>query len=168
MRKILGAGLLAILFFNACKNDAHKKQAIGFLTAFYAGNYTAAKEFASPRTDTLLDALASLAQQMGDTALRTLDEKTLAASMQEPQENNDTCVIRYQHPFDKARTEELTLYKLKNQWLVEMSLDRIDPSRFEELKQASLPEDSMRTISVSDDAEHNAAVADSVQLIEIK
>lgn len=168
MRKILGAGLLAILFFNACKNDAHQKQGLGFLTAFYSGNYMAAKEFATPRTDTLLDVLGALARQAGDTALRTLDEKTLSASLQEPQVNNDTCVIRYQHPFDKARTEELTLFKIKNQWLVEMSLDRIDPVRFEELKQASLPVDSMRTTSATDDAEHNAAVADSVQLIEIK
>jgi hypothetical protein len=165
MRKILGAGLLAILFFNACKNDAHKKQALGFLTAFYAGNYTAAKEFATPRTDTLLDALASLAQQMGDTALRTLDEKTLAASMQEPQENNDTCVIRYQHPFVKARTEELTLYKLKNQWLVEMSLDRIEPNTFEQLQQASLPTDSLNNTPFNIEEEETI---DSNRIVEIK
>lgn len=165
MKPFLGIALM-LLFFASCKNDDHRKQALGFLSAFYSGDYTTAKNFATPRTDTLLDVLSALARQSGDTALRTIDEKTLTASLQEPQINNDTCVIRYQHPFDKARTEELTLFKIKNQWLVEMSLDRIDPLGFEELKQASLPADTSHNADINEEEEHSSA--DSVQLIDIK
>lgn len=165
MKSFLGLALM-LLFFASCSNDEHKKQALGFLNAFYSGDYTTAKNFATPRTDTLLDVLSALARQSGDTALRTLDEKTLSASLQEPQVNNDTCVIRYQHPFEKARTEELTLFKIKNQWLVEMSLDRIDPLGFEELKQASLPADTSHNADLNEEEEHSSA--DSVQLIDIK
>jgi hypothetical protein len=74
-------------------------------------------------------------------------------------------VIRYQHPFVKARTEELTLYKLKNQWLVEMSLDRIEPNTFEQLQQASLPTDSLNNTPFNIEEEETI---DSNRIVEIK
>ena len=158
--------LVLTLFYSSCNDNAPKEQAGKFLSAFYNKNYDEAKLYATERTGTMLSMFKLMDATMDSIGEQKLNEKTLMASLQEPIIQNDTCRIRYQHPFVPESTEELVLLRIKNKWLVEMALDIIDPETMNLIKNMNIPVDSSANTPNANEEEE--AVSDSNMVIDVK
>ena len=112
--------LFMALVLVSCSNGA-SNVAKSWLTAFYHGDYEAAKKLSTEETKGMLTQFAQFSSMIPDSVKQ--QNKKIVINVKDVKETGDKAVVTYSTSDQAAKTEQISMVKQNGKWLVQFSKD---------------------------------------------